>query len=78
MAQYDIDEFTNDSNQTVKIDSVPLNETVAIPEFDCSRKEVEVNIWFLLNLHGLYYLVHLRVTFIFHAQTSLSVTDKTR
>ena len=42
MAQYDVDVFDSDKNVTVKVNSAPLNEGVDIPEFDYSRKEVEV------------------------------------
>ena len=44
MAQYDLDELDLGKNEVVKIDSIVLNKTVDIPEFDCSRKEVEVSV----------------------------------
>ncbi len=42
MAQYDVDVFDCESNSTVDVNSAPMNEGVDIPEFDYSRKEVEV------------------------------------
>ena len=42
VARYDVDEFDHQKNQSVKIDSTPLNEAVDILEFDYSGKEVEV------------------------------------
>ena len=45
MAQYDLDELDLGKNETVNIDSTVLNKIVDIPEFDCSRKEVEVSLY---------------------------------
>ena len=42
LARYDIDVFDCDTNETVKVKGAPLNTAVDIPEFDYSRKEVEV------------------------------------
>ena len=35
--------FHYETNESVKVDIAPLNEAVDIPEFDYSRKEVEVS-----------------------------------
>ena len=42
LARYDIDVFDYETNETVKVESAPLNTGVDIPEFDYTRKEVEV------------------------------------
>ena len=44
MALYDLDELDLEKNKAVKIDSTVLDKTFDIPEFDCSRKEVEVSV----------------------------------
>ena len=40
---YDVDEFDSKTNRTVVVREAPLNEVVLIPEFDSSKKEVEVS-----------------------------------
>ncbi len=42
LARYDVDVFEYETNRTVDVDTAPLNEGMAIPEFDYSRIEVEV------------------------------------
>ena len=42
LVQYDVDVFDATTNTTVDVNTSPVNEEVNIPEFDYSRKEIEV------------------------------------
>lgn len=42
MAAYKVDVFDSKTNCTVNVNTAPLNEGIDIPEFDYTRKEVEV------------------------------------
>lgn len=36
--------FDHETNETVNVESAPVDKAVDIPEFDYSRKEVEVSL----------------------------------
>ncbi len=54
LATYDVDVFDSETNPTVNVNTAPLNKGMDIPEFDYSRKEVEVhavNAYWVISLY---------------------------